>query len=434
METARPKVITVEGFSIQERMPIPPEAAGMPVRLCGEHYDIPLTEAALSKGILELGTIGSGKTCSVEQTVETVVRRMKADDVMIVFDVKGDFYRRFYRPGIDAVISNDDTATTAWNVFREILADGPAKAEANAMEIVNGWFDDKIARSNAPFFPQAARDVLLGILTYIYRTLPAAEQNNEELYLYLRDATMQDVIDSLDGMADLRGLIDYLCGGQDSEESQGVYSELRSVINELLVGSFREKGDFSVRQFVRERGGRILFLEYDMAVGTVLCPMFKTLMDLAIKETLSRRSTGAAGSVYYVIDELKLLPRLRHLTDGINLGRSLNARFLVATQNVRQIIEAYGPDQAYSVLSAFGTVVAFKVTDKATLQFVQDRYGAARKRLVYPSRDWTRTDQDQLINGHAVEDWDLLSLPPGQAILSVGDYSPQPVRFTFKHP
>ncbi len=52
---------------------------------------------------------------------------MDNDDVMIIFDTKGDYYEKFYRPG-DIVISNDKRATGKnnvdyWNLFKEVGID-----------------------------------------------------------------------------------------------------------------------------------------------------------------------------------------------------------------------------------------------------------------------------------------------------------------------
>nr|WP_295305976.1 hypothetical protein [uncultured Blautia sp.] len=74
---------------------------------------------------------------------------------------------------------------------------------------------------------------------------------------------MEDVINSFSEMDDLRGLLDYIYSETGTiEQSQGVYSELRAVANELLIGNFKKTGDFSIRSFVRNKGGRILFVEY----------------------------------------------------------------------------------------------------------------------------------------------------------------------------
>ena len=70
---------------------------------------------------------------------------------------------------------------------------------------------------------------------------------------------MEDVINSFSEMDDLRGLLDYIYSETGTiEQSQGVYSELRAV----LIGNFKKTGDFSIRSFVRNKGGRILFVEY----------------------------------------------------------------------------------------------------------------------------------------------------------------------------
>lgn len=97
----------------------------------GKSYNIPLTNDILSKHIMLLGGIGTGKTNTFFQIVSQLKQNMTNDDVMVVFDTKGDFYKEFYRPG-DIVISNDETATGGnsldyWNIFNEIDEDRHSK-------------------------------------------------------------------------------------------------------------------------------------------------------------------------------------------------------------------------------------------------------------------------------------------------------------------
>ena len=339
----------------------------------------------------------------------------------------------FYRPEKDIVISCDSKATAFWNIFKEIRINGDDKVEQNLLEIVNQLFDEKIRRSNAPFFPQAAKDVLFGIMSYIiYKNKEHPENlDNAELYAYLRDANVDEVVDALMSVDDLRGIIDYIYNSSGgSEQTQGVYSELRNVSNELFIGNFRKPGDFSVREFIRNKGGRILFIEYDLSIGKVLTPIYKAMMDLAIKEALSRDKSE--GNVFFVIDEFKLLPNLYHIDDGVNFGRSLGAKFIVAMQNIQQIIDGYGNEKAQSILSAFGTSIAFRVTDKATKEFVQNLYGVNRKRFVYKAANYSAGNNEQITYSKVIEDWDLLGLKTGEAIISIADYDSAPMKFKFK--
>ena len=343
----RPEIL--EGLSIKDRISMPPDS-DLGIAFIGEDCRIPITSSVLSKHLLYTGTIGTGKTTAMFQLLHQLIEKMTDDDVMVVFDTKGDFREEFYRPTKDVVISSDSKATDYWNIFKEVLINGNDKAEENLLEIVNQLFEEKIRRSNAPFFPQAAKDVLFGIMSYIiYKNFPE-DLDNAELYAYLRDANINDVVDALMSVGDLRGIIDYIYnGGEGSEQTQGVYSELRNVANELFIGNFRERGSFSVREFIRKKGGRILFIEYDLSIGKVLTPIYKVMIDLAIKEALSRDKSE--GNVFFVIDEFKLLPNLYHIDDGVNFGRSLGAKFIVAMQNIQQIIDGYGYEKAHSILS-----------------------------------------------------------------------------------
>ena len=399
--------------------------------LIGEGCEIPLSESVLSKHILYTGTIGTGKTTAMFQLLRQLIGKLNEDDVMIVFDTKGDFAKEFYRPGKDVIISNDDKATVYWNIFKEVLINGEEYVEENLLEIVNALFSDKIQKSNAPFFPQAAKEVLYGIMYYIIAQNEQEDTHNAELYAYLRDASINDVVDAFMSMGDLRGIIDYIYNdGDASEQTQGVYSELRNVTNELFVGNFRRKGDFSVREFVRKKKGRILFIEYDLSIGKVLTPIYKALFDLAIKESLSR--SKSEGNVFFIIDEFKLLPNLYHIDNGVNFGRSLGAKFVVAMQNVQQIIEAYGKEKAYSILSAFGTSIAFRVTDKASIEFVQNLYGKSRKRISYKSLSYSEGTKEEVVYSEVVGDWGILGLKTGEAIVSIADYDAAPIKFKFK--
>ena len=81
----------------------------------------------LSRHLLFLGGIGTGKTNAMMQLVLALRERADPDDVFVVFDTKGDFLRESYRPG-DAVISSDPEGVpggVVWNLFREMIDEDP---------------------------------------------------------------------------------------------------------------------------------------------------------------------------------------------------------------------------------------------------------------------------------------------------------------------
>lgn len=105
--------------------------------MTGQPMTIPVGENLLSRHMLLLGGIGTGKSNAFNFMIRNVRSILTEQDVAIIFDTKGDFYREFYRPG-DIVISNDGRATGAsspdyWNIFGEIAID--ERIEENILEI-----------------------------------------------------------------------------------------------------------------------------------------------------------------------------------------------------------------------------------------------------------------------------------------------------------
>lgn len=379
---------------------------------------IPLTDELFSKHLLFLGNIGTGKTNAISQVIAQIKNQMTTDDLMIIFDTKGDFYKRFYKPG-DIVISNKSAkfegATRYWNIFSEINLDG--SIEENALEISSSLFADKIKRSNAPFFPQAAKDIFSTLLTIIATEMGVELQNNDELITYLEATTKADLQEFFTSYDQPR-LNSYL--SQDAAaQADGILAEMHQLLKEIFVGDFKKAGDLSVRNLVREKGGKTIFLEYDIAAGNVLTPIYRLLFDLCIKETLS---SASKGNVWFMIDEFSLLPNLKYLDNGINFGRSQGAKFIIGVQNIPQVYNEYGEHLGQSILSGVRTVFSFHVDDLKSREFIQNRYGYAQKKLTY-----TDAFGKSVVNVSAmkvIEDWHISGLSTGTAIIGLPEGNP----------
>jgi len=92
---------------------------------------------------------------------------MNQNDVMVIFDAKGDYYNRFYEKG-DIVLSNDTKSNVYWNIFKEILID--ERIEENILEISKYLFSDKLKKSSQSFFPNAAKDLFSAMLLHLTRS------------------------------------------------------------------------------------------------------------------------------------------------------------------------------------------------------------------------------------------------------------------------
>ncbi len=394
-----------------------------------------MDESILSKHLLLIGGTGCGKTNVFYHIIDQLKKKMTQNDVMIVFDTKGDFFSKFFTPGKDCVIANTkqyEKEASLWNIFKEIIADGweQESLEANISELSWAIFQEAIENNKSqPFFPNAARDLFAAILTYIVRigkddlNFKKDFFNNQALKKYLDMMDAQSIKGMLENESDLVSVLSYI-GDGTSGQALGVFAELQSVVRKLFTGAFAKDGRFSVRNFVREKQGKTLFIEYDLSRGSVLTPLYQLIFDLALKEALGR--TKSEGNVYLICDEFKLLPHLRHIDDAVNFGRSLGVKVCAGLQSIEQLNENYGEARGRNIAAGFSSVFAFKANDVVTREFVVGLYGKNVVLEQYKSLENPLKQEKR--EGNTVEDWDIGSLEVGEAIIGLPFIAP----FKFK--
>jgi len=417
-----------------------PITAGTPsLLLKGEFNGKPasfgLGEDVISKHMMLVGGTGCGKSTLFYHIIEQLKKKMTADDVMIIFDSKGDFYSKFFNKK-DCVIGNSPQyiqQSERWNIFKEILADGWDERQVmmNATEICKALFEERTKNNSSnPFFPNAARDLLAAILVTTIRLGEGEKQfvaenfYNNRIKEFLDSCSGPDICDYLDGFGDMRSVMSYIEG--DSAQSQGVLAEMFSVVRDVFMGVFCENGKFSMRNFVRQKGGRTLFIEYDLSIGSVLTPVYKMLFDLALKEALGR--TKSQGNVYFICDEFKLLPNLQHIDDGVNFGRSLGVKVFAGLQSIEQLYEIYGQSRGKNLAAGFSSIIAFRANDVTTREYISSLHGKNMVLEQYRMLNNTMVEEKRI--GSTVEDWDLNNLKVGEAIVGL-PFAP-PFRFYFE--
>ena len=121
---------------------------GQPMRsiLPGPSGTLRFDDTYLSKHVLFIGGIGTGKTNAMMHMLRDLRNRTGKDDVFVVFDTKGDFLEEFYRPG-DAVISTRPEAQPGgviWNLFADLLEEDPAERSDQIFEIASTIFSEDL--------------------------------------------------------------------------------------------------------------------------------------------------------------------------------------------------------------------------------------------------------------------------------------------------
>lgn len=387
--------------------------------------EMQLDDKFLSTHLMILGGIGTGKSNTFYHMIGQLREKMTKDDVAIIFDTKGDFLR-FKKDG-DTVISNDSSEATGpagkdyWNIFNEVDPDNP---EEHMREIARSIFADKIKKSPNAYFPTAASDLFYAFMSIFYSNDDKDLINNKSFIDFLKSRDSNELLEVLNAVPRLKYAANHISDPK-SGQSQGVIAELLTVADSLLIGNFAKSGTLSMRSLVQEKSARAVFIEYDIMAGEVLTPIYSLLVDMAIKQALSRKRSE--GSVYIFVDEFKLLPNLSHIDDAVNFGRSLGIRMVIGLQAITQMYDNYGEYRAKSILSGFLNNFFFRVNNYESRNFIKEYFGESIEKISYGSlKEGTA---ETVLQRNVVKDKDITRLKVGEAIIAIPNMEPFVFRF-----
>lgn len=414
-------------------LPAPPEgpAGGIPLP-DASGGEFALSQEALARGLLAIGATGSGKTNLILTILDAILRSLGREDTVIIFDAKQDFANAFYSAGNPDHILISPAAEEkgrSWNLFWELFPDGAPPLpqggiQSDILELSAALFAP-LENQQQPFFHLAARDVFrMAVSAYLDRAARAGTDRS------LRTETLIDFLDrcTTKSLLDLTGpefgyLRSYLGSPEmPTPQSLGVEGTLHAMTAGQFLGSFRRstaQGDFAIRRLVREKGGKVVFVEHDLSRGEALGPILSVLFDLAVKEQLA----GGKGKLYLFLDELSVMPHIRRLSDACNLGRSRGLRTVAGLQSVEMLRSVYGEAQAGSILAGFVNAVCFKAVDAATRDYISGRFGRTLEVLPYGGSYVPH-------EGFLVGDTDMRSLHPGEAFCDF--FGQPPFRMQFR--
>lgn len=388
-----------------------------------------ISQEMLSRGILALGSTGSGKTNFILNILNSVLKNLGQEEIAVIFDAKGDFTSQFYRRDdphhvlISAEENSQETGGQTWNLFWELFPEGKLPQmngglQSDILELSAALFAP-LENQQQPFFHLAARDVFRMVvhsfLERAARTSTAEKLCNRAFIDFLDCCSTKELL-ALAG-PDFAYLRSYLGSPEcPTPQSLGVEGTLHAMTASQFVGPFRSgtgERDFSIRRLVREKGGKVVFVAYDLSRGEALGPLLSVLFDLAVKEQLS----SGKGNLYLFLDELSVLPYVHRLSYACNLGRSRGIKTIVGLQSIEMLREPYGEALSKSILAGFVNAVCFKAVDAATRDYISGRFGRTLEVLpcggTYISHE-----------GYVVGDQELWSLRPGEAFFDFFGYPP----------
>ena len=387
----------------------------------------------LAYGLIAIGAPGTGKTNFLNMTLDRMLATMQPTDIIIIFDTKGDYLETFGSriPDSDKIVIGNCEAyrrvTFYHNIFAEVMPRGKdgklvytPESDEDALNLCEQLFQSMNSETQ-PIFPTMAEQVVAAVMVYFMRTYWRKDQSqlkNKEFINFFTHSTNDDLkkVFELEYMSDQHSCIDYISG--KGNQTQGVNSYVGSVLKKMFVGPFAQADparEFSMRDIIYSGKKKVVFIEYDLCKGKLLAPMYGLLIDRAFANALGGRQKTKTNK-YFLLDEMLLLPKIEHMCDSLNFGRSLGVKVMCGLQNICGLEEQYGEAGAKNILSSFQNMIAFRTNDYDTRQFVINRLGENYQ-------NFSLSVQQENLNlqreGHTVEDWNLLKLKNGEAVVSL---------------
>lgn len=338
----------------------------MPTRL--EIGGVPIPVSVEDRGFLLAGSPGTGKS----QAITRMLDRLQSDGHRaIVGDASGIFYSRYGSSG--AVLFNPyDKRSVSWSPLADIMS--PEDCAALARSIIPDGVGE------AAEWAGYAQTLLESVLEHVWESggttgdilRLATTAGADELRQVLRPGPVHALLDP--SAAKMLGSVRAILGSRLKPFS--------------ALDQSAGQGAFSIRSFITESDGW-LFVAYKQSQRDAMRPLISAVLDIASRAVLDLPpATGDRAEqrrTWFVLDELPLLGRISSLVTLLTNGSKHGSVVIAGIQTIAQLREAYGHDQAQTILATLGTWLTLRVADTETAEYMSRAVGDEEIRRVVQS-------------------------------------------------
>lgn len=311
---------------------------------------------------LVYGASGSGKSTLMNQLLSAVRTRQERHQTKgkaIVYDVKGEYLAKHYRPDRgDLVFFPFDARSLRWRLFNEVL--GPdGRLDMAMLDVVSAVLCSPPGSRDPKneYFHTAAGEVLRAMLLVLHAR---GSIQNADLAVLLGQSRGR--------LASL--FQEYLPESEQSalehisapEQAAGVLGVLK---NQLRFMRYLDglDGAFCLRDFIESDDERTLFLMNLPRLAEIFRPLLTFAVDLMIRHSLSL-GDSPDRRIRFFIDELGSLGRIDSLFRFLTLSRSKGGCLIASSQEEGSIREIYGGKRTESFHNNFGSLLVFRQNDE----------------------------------------------------------------------
>jgi len=307
---------------------------------------VPLPPFQECSGILLTGSPGVGKSTTYR---DLMLQLRAAECKAFVYDISGEFVRKFYRPGKDIILNPFDKRSASWDVWSE------GKHEIAYNRIAQASIrEDK--KSGDPFWTIAPQLVLSSLMDKVAKSCTEPSMHDlMHIILHLPDEYMANIVAGTDAASVLNMNVEKLAGSIRAIIS----TNLRSF--KYLHGSGER---FSFKEWAHEDSDRWVFVTVRDDLKATLSPLITVFVEMALSAILSAETNEAAGKPYRrvaaFVDELGTLNPVPSLVEFVSTGRKFGGFPVFGIQSNSQGVDLYGKEKFEAFTDSIGTVMAFR--------------------------------------------------------------------------
>lgn len=319
---------------------------------------IPLIRFQENSGIALVGSPGVGKST----TARDVLRQLRAQkQKAVLYDISGEFTKRFYRPGKDVILNVFDSRSHSWDFWAE--GRNPAMYDRHAKAAIpdhNSGGD--------PFWVEAPRLLFSSLLEQLgKRSANPSVEHLMNIILRMSNEKIANVVATTDARNVMNLELDKLAGS------------VRAVIT-AYTRNFKHLAmttgpRFSFRDWAQDEDSDAwVFITVRDDMKDTLKPMMTMMIESALSSilTLEPSQQRLIGTI---LDELGTLHEIPSLLDYISTCRKFGGMPVLGFQSDAQLEVVYGEKKAQVLMDSIGSLAAFRINGSKGANWLADQLG-----------------------------------------------------------
>lgn len=323
-----------------------------------------LPQDAPMRGILAVGTQGSGKSIAIHDFMQQVFARKRK---CVIYDHSGEYFRAYFRPGKDIFFNPAFKGSLPWSLFAEM------KRRYDANTLAQAFLPPKSTAGTVganSFFEDAARALFSVILLRLTERGAINTRDIARAFLEMPDIEMAHLI--------RQSVASSAIGGDSRSQRQGVISSIAIYLDGIAAVN---DGGWSMTEFLESAGDTRLFLLGSDDTKAMFSPLYRLMLQVAFSSIAARQQVVHYDRYWFFLDEIPQLGDIR-IDDQLATLRKYGVSVFAGAQNDSQFVTNIGKDRAEATMNGFNTLLQLAMNDADAKERAARRIGKVETETV----------------------------------------------------